>query len=342
MGGHIPDMEILLSGGSTKPVGELKVGDKLDTLHQHTFEREEAEVSYVRVFDSPLVSLTLSGKSFTCSEEDLFYSKNNKKWTKATDLSTGDKISQLEGDLEVQGSKKIGRGKSVELTVDNAHTYICDGVLLHNKGGGSPPPPTIIMPPPPPPPQIVTDVTPKETYGDASDYLRRMHERDQKIEERRWNAGMLPEQQAARFSAGNLRDAELDARLNPGYGPQVQFGSQTTPGSGASTAAVINALAPKPQSGSSSRQARINLQAGQGGLSGVSGGKGPQDRLAAAQNAYAVAKARKEQQDQAGYQYEPFEEPSWADRDWYPVMDEWAGRSDPTEKIDPTPKIIKA
>jgi len=137
----IPDMEILLAGGATKAAKDLEVGDKLETLHQHTLEKGEHEVTYVRVIESPLLSLNFLGKAFTCSEEDLFYSTNKKGWLKATELKEGDKISQLKGELEFQSSKKLGKGPSVELTVDEAHTYVCDEVLLHNKGGSSPPPP---------------------------------------------------------------------------------------------------------------------------------------------------------------------------------------------------------
>ncbi len=147
--GQIPDMEILLAGGATKPARDLKVGDKLDTLHQHTLERGEHEVTYVRVIESPLLSLKLSGKTFECSEEDVFYSPTKSSWLKATELKKGDKVSQLNGELEVEGSEKLGKGKSVELTVDGAHTYVCDGMLLHNKGGGG-------GSPPPPPPKTYT------------------------------------------------------------------------------------------------------------------------------------------------------------------------------------------
>ena len=149
--GHIPDMEILLAGGSTKPAKDLKIGDKVETLHQNTLEKGEHEVTYVRVIESPLLSLNLSGNSFTCAEEDRFYSTNRKGWLHATDLVEGDKISQLDGEVEFKGSTKLGKGKSVELTVDEAHTYICHDsrVLLHNKGGGG-------GSPPPPPPKTYT------------------------------------------------------------------------------------------------------------------------------------------------------------------------------------------
>ncbi len=334
MGGRIPEMKVLLAGGVRKPAGELKVGDKVDTLHQHSFERQEAEVTYVRVIESPLLELTLSGKSFTCAEEDVFYSSNEKKWIKAGHLLKGDKVAQLEGEVEFQGAKKLGKGKSVELTVDGPHTYICDGVLLHNKGG-SPPPPTIIMPPPPPPPQIIQDVTPQETYQDASGYLKRMDDRERAIEERRWMAGQSPANQALRHSSIDLAAAELDARMNaPGALPN--FGSQTSPGTAAATAAVINALAPKPGSGSTSRQARLRAPAPSVTAPG-SASTGPEARLAAAQKAYQLAEARKNNEK---FDWPEFQEPEWADRDWYPVVDQWAKRSDKVEVGDSTPRQI--
>ena len=139
--GLIHDMEILLAGGSTKPAKDLKVGDKLETLHQNTFAKGEHEVSYFRVVESPLLNLIFSNKTFKCSEEDLFYSPSKESWVKATELEKGDKVSQLDGELEFKSSKKLGKGKSIELTVEGAHTYVCDGVLLHNKGGKSKPKP---------------------------------------------------------------------------------------------------------------------------------------------------------------------------------------------------------
>tara|TARA_R100001082_G_scaffold62471_2_gene34987 strand:+ start:341 stop:1741 length:1401 start_codon:yes stop_codon:yes gene_type:complete len=134
-------MEILLTGGDTKCAKDLKVGDKIETLDQHTLKRGEHKVTYVRVVESPLLSLKLSGKTFKCSEEDVFYSAATSEWVKATELKKGDRITKLEGESIVEDSKKLGKGPSIELTVDDAHTYVCDGVLLHNKGGKKSPPP---------------------------------------------------------------------------------------------------------------------------------------------------------------------------------------------------------
>ena len=205
--GHIPDMEILLAGGTTKPARDLKVGDKLDTLHQHTLERGEHEVTYVRVIESPLLSLKLSGKTFKCSEEDVFYSPTKSSWLKATELKKGDKVSQLDGELEVEGSEKLGKGKSVELTVNGAHTYVCDGMLLHNKGGGG-------GSPPPPPPKTYTQ---KEVNKMKEDWHKKREAKyDKRLagQKELWGA-----QEAARKSDYMLQQRNLyDDRLKTAKG----------------------------------------------------------------------------------------------------------------------------
>ena len=44
MGRRIPDMEVLLSGGIKKPLKELEVGDKVQTLHQDTLEEKRRKL----------------------------------------------------------------------------------------------------------------------------------------------------------------------------------------------------------------------------------------------------------------------------------------------------------
>ena len=342
MGRSIPDMEILLAGGIKKPVKELKVGDKVQTLHQDTFKKEEAKVSYVRVIESPLLSLTLSGKEFICSEEDRFYATNLNRWIHASSLLEGDTVSQLDGEVKFEKKKKIGKGKSVELTVDDAHTYVCDGVLMHNKGG-SPPPPTIIMPPPPPPPQIVTDVTPQQTYNDASDYRRRIKERQNLLEQRRWDSGETPATAAARRAGTDLRVAENAAALagpssaasRPGF-----FGSQTMPGVSSTSGSVIDALFSGPSKGSQSREVRIKPGGGDVGVQPPAYlPSGPQERLAAAQKAYDLANQRKATEVLVQPEIET---PTWADRDWYDEIKKWSDRSDKVEMVDATPVVYEA
>ena len=205
-------------------------------------------------------------------------------------------------------------------------------------GRKSPPPPTIIMPPPPPPPQVITDVTPQESYSDASDYLRRLDDREKAIEARRWSAGETPGAGRSSHAAVNLRAAEDAVKYgNTAPGPAPQFGSQAAQGGLGGTQAIINQLAPKAGQGSASRQARIRPTVQ--GLPNTLGtvATGPEARLAAAQEAYAKAIAQKRGEK---FSYPEFEEPSWADRDWYDTIKMWDDRSDKVEVDDSPPRII--
>ena len=206
-------------------------------------------------------------------------------------------------------------------------------------GRKSPPPPTIIMPPPPPPPQVITDVTPQESYSDAADYLRRLDDREKAIEARRWSAGETPGNVRSSHAAVNLRAAEDAVKYgNTAPGPAPQFGSQASQGGLGGTQAIINQLAPKAGQGSASRQARIRPTVQ--GLPNTLGtaATGPEARLAAAQEAYAKAIAQKKGEQ---FYYPEYEEPSWADRDWYDTIKKWDDRSDKVEIGDAEPKIIK-
>ena len=150
---------ILLADGKTKLISDLKVGDEVDTLHQYTFERGKHKVVFVETKKSKLLSLNFSGEIFECSPTHQFYSKDKGKWIKAKNLTKGDKIVSLDGELEFISSKEIEDGDVVDLTVEGAHTYISGEVLSHNKG---------YRPPPPPPP----DTTFK-------DYLKYQTEREE-------------------------------------------------------------------------------------------------------------------------------------------------------------------
>ena len=137
-------LDILLADGKTKLISDLKVGDEVDTLHQHTFQRGKHKVVFVETKKSKLLSLDFLGETFECSPTHRFYSKDKGEWIKAKDLVKGDKIVSLDGELEFIDSKEIEDGDVVDLTVEGAHTYISGKILSHNKGN-------YYAPPPPPP-----------------------------------------------------------------------------------------------------------------------------------------------------------------------------------------------
>ena len=200
-------------------------------------------------------------------------------------------------------------------------------------GRKSPPPPTIIMPPPPPPPQVITDVTPQETYQAASSYLNRIHNQTEEIARRRWNRGETDANIALSHAGVNLRHAERQAkwanRNDPNFGSQAGFSNL------GGTAAILGQLAPT-QKGSTSRDARIRPGFPPPSFDPRTPST-PNDRLAAAQQAYAKALSRKENDE---FYFPEFQEPSWKDRDWYDTINKWDDRSDKVLVGDATPKII--
>ena len=209
---------------------------------------------------------------------------------------------------------------------------------MGRKSPPPPPPPQIILPPPPPPATVFQDVTPRESYQDASDYLQRLHDREEAIEKRRWDAGETPGNIRASHAGIDLASAELANRLDQStsFPGTPEFGSRAQPGGMAGTNAVINALTAGPTQGSSSRDARIRPQ----DMTAVQQGMqvtGPEARLARAQEAYWKAQKAKETEQ---FSYPDYVEPSWADRDWYPVVDKWKERSDKVEVGDDEPRII--
>ena len=308
MGVRVPDMEVLLAGGVTKAVKDLKIGDKLDTLHQHTLKRGEAEISYVRIVKSPLVNLNFSGRKFTCSEEDRFYSPSRKSWLSAIDLEEGDKVSQLDGELEFTDSEKLGTGDSVEIIVEGAHTYVCDGVLLHNgnKEQVGPPPP-VFVPSPPTPPTIVHEVTPTDTYQQMADVMRRNHELRQNLEQRDFDRGITPLQQAQNRTQTELRSArQRDDIETRNYREELR------------------------NAGYSGREAFEMSQ-----------DRSPSERTEKAEEAYNLARRRRDEELATGFQpTEEFSEPAWADMDWEPIYEDWRDRNIYVAPRDPKPDVF--
>ena len=134
MGCPIPGMKILLSDGSSKLIEEIKVGDEVDTLHEKTLKRGQHKVTEIEEVKTELLSLNFSGQIFKCAPTHQFHFADKKEWVKAKDLTQGDKVLLLEGEKEFTELEEIEKGTGIHLTVDEAHTFICDGILSHNKG----------------------------------------------------------------------------------------------------------------------------------------------------------------------------------------------------------------
>jgi hypothetical protein len=128
-----PWMRILLSDGTYIPAGQLQKGMYVKTKHEHTLEEGSYRISSVTIELQPRVEITFDHITFICSTTHKFYHNNN--WLEAQDVKYGDIISGK----QVQQVKALPVDEVVRITVEEAHTYICEELLSHNKyatGGG--------------------------------------------------------------------------------------------------------------------------------------------------------------------------------------------------------------
>ena len=139
-----PKTHVLLADGSEVQAGALKVGDVVHTLHEDTFEYGDFEVVYAETIQQPksIVKFT-DGSEITASLSHKFLLVD-REWKRVDALKEGDAIEtapnvNAEGFKVVASLEQIGTGDVVKLTIDQAHTYISDGLVSHNKfaRGGS-------------------------------------------------------------------------------------------------------------------------------------------------------------------------------------------------------------
>ncbi len=129
-----PDVHILLADRSTVRAGDLKVGDMLHTLHDETFVYGDFPVEYVNVLQRPKVeALFDDGQKIIISITHKFLTADN-KWEKISDIEIGTSIRGF-GDVtkKLVSITDVGTGPVIEMVVTDAHTYISEGLVSHNK-----------------------------------------------------------------------------------------------------------------------------------------------------------------------------------------------------------------
>ena len=123
-----PNMLILMADDTQKRAGDLVVGDLVKTNHEKNLELGNYEVEFVDIIkDVEKIKLTFEGSEIICSLTHKFYVDNT--WKEAKDMMVGDIVS----DKKLAAIEKVEDGDVVHITVKDAHTYICEGLLSHNK-----------------------------------------------------------------------------------------------------------------------------------------------------------------------------------------------------------------
>jgi len=183
-----PSMLILMSDGSQKKAGDLMVGDLVKTYHEKDLEkaaklarskslvlssgevennsqfREQLENAYAKatlgeykveyvdvVRNVEKIKLIFDESEIICSLTHKFLVDDS--WKEAKDMIIGDEVSGK----KLISTELVENGDVIHITVKDAHTYICEGLLSHNKRIRSKPNPDRPTPPRPTPPRPTPD-----------------------------------------------------------------------------------------------------------------------------------------------------------------------------------------
>ena len=117
-----------MGDGTSKPAGELEVGDEIRTKHEKTLEKTYDRITRKEVYTSPRVKVYIGDKEIVCSPGHRFYVDNASDWIAVTDLKEGDTLS---GKKYIK-TEEYSKGDVVKLSVANSKTYISEGILSHN------------------------------------------------------------------------------------------------------------------------------------------------------------------------------------------------------------------
>ena len=147
-----PSTRVVLADGTTKPIGEIKLGDKVLATDPQTGATAAKPVSILHHnHDADLADVTLkdakTGKKSVLHTtwHHPFWNATGKTWTEAKDLKPGDKLRSPDGETtETVAAVKVWTGLKWmdDLTVNDTHTYYvlagATPVLVHNCGGRDP------------------------------------------------------------------------------------------------------------------------------------------------------------------------------------------------------------
>jgi hypothetical protein len=132
-----PNMLIAISEHAWIKAGLLNVGDYVYTKHELTGEYGNYQVTHTERSIQPVLLVTVGNKTVEVSESHKFLTADG-KYISISDLELGELIQTVDGDLPLISKEFIGNMEIVKLEIDQAHTYIVEGIHSHNKfsGGG--------------------------------------------------------------------------------------------------------------------------------------------------------------------------------------------------------------
>lgn len=128
----IPEMNILISPNESVKAGDLKIGDEVYTRHQDTFEWETYKVTSAERYIQPTVKVVIDEFQVEVSASHKFLTKDL-KFVSISDLLVGDLIETTKGVKPILSIESTGTKEVVKLEIEDAHTYVVENIVSHNK-----------------------------------------------------------------------------------------------------------------------------------------------------------------------------------------------------------------
>ena len=140
----IGNTPVLMSDGTTKPIDQVKVGDKITNAQPDSATTETDTVTAVHVtytdrdYDQLTIATPDGPKTITSTAEHLFWDARTHSWVEADNLNIGDLVDTPDGGhIMVLASRHYKAVQTTyNLTVQNTHTYYVEAgntpVLVHN------------------------------------------------------------------------------------------------------------------------------------------------------------------------------------------------------------------
>ena len=127
-----PWINISLADGGTVKAGDIQPGMVVHTRHETTGEWGDYPVTIVRHGEDERWNIKFEdGREFVGTFNHPVMV--NEGWVEIQHLKAGDKVLQPKGFAVVKSAEYFDRGPIVKIEVQDAHTYLTEGFLSHNK-----------------------------------------------------------------------------------------------------------------------------------------------------------------------------------------------------------------
>lgn len=132
---------VLMGDGSTRPISQVAVGDKVTATDPETGEQAAKQVLQQFVHTDDLVDLKTDSGVLETTEDHPFWNATDQAFQRADELDAGDQLISADSQLVVVGGiRQAADGSTLayNLAVDEIHTYyVLAGetpILVHNSG----------------------------------------------------------------------------------------------------------------------------------------------------------------------------------------------------------------